>query len=134
MKRHLARTVAGSGPLLLLLGACAPDAPDDGRQDAAIQAARPSSSATVPSPSGLEVEDSVVPHATRPADVVTPSSAPDPVLAPNPPAAAGPRDRVAPPDRAPPPVWPEEPLGSRVTRPDAAPLGIPNRPPASWRH
>jgi hypothetical protein len=111
----------------LLLGACAPAFVDE--RTALPPAANPSMSAIEPLEQG-----SVVPTSPKPEDVVTPPPVPNPgeemeptQTAPLPP----PVSRTPPPTR---PVWPAPPPNYNATRPDAAPLGLPNQPPASWRY
>jgi hypothetical protein len=111
----------------VLLAACAPEFVDE--RPALAPTSRPSMSAVEPLEQG-----SVISTTPKPEDVVTPPPVPDPgaemepkQTAPLPPAES----RTPPPTR---PIWPAPPPNYNAARPDAAPLGIPNRPPASWRY
>lgn len=116
-----------AGAISALLGGCAP-AYVDSRE--ALAPAASSGSAALAEPSE---PDGVIPSTAKPQDVVTPPPVPDPGanLEPdtNPPLPP-PTERVPPI----PPLWPSPPPNYNAQRPDAAPLGIPNRPPASWRY
>jgi hypothetical protein len=112
---------------VMLLQACAPDFVDE--RSALSPAANPAMSAAEPLEQG-----SVIPTSPKPEDVVTPPPVPNPgqELEPKQTAPLPPADnRTPPPTR---PVWPAPPPNYNAARPDAAPLGIPNRPPASWRY
>ncbi len=125
MLRSLLKVV----PLLLAVAACAPDYVDEVRPVTAMaQGGGGDSSLDLNLPQG-----SVIPTTRKPVDVVTPPPVPDvgAQLQPTVPALADPTPTRVPPR---PPMWQSPPPNYNASRPDAAPLGLPNRPPAAWRY
>jgi hypothetical protein len=127
MMRPDSRPALKAVAIMALLGGCAPGFVDS--QEALAPAARGGSTAIA----GPPEQGGVIPSTSKPRDVVTPPPVPDPGAAiepdvnpPLPPDA----DRVPPS----PSLWPPPPPNYNAQRPDAVPLGIPNRPPASWRY
>jgi len=121
--------LAGLAAGVLLLAGCAPDFVDD---PPPVRPLAQAGGLVVRDP-GLPSPGTVIPTTPKPQDVVTPPPVPDPGARlqpdehpPLPPAAS----RVPPPTA---PVWPEPPPNYGRTREGAAPLNIPNRPPAVWR-
>ena len=112
----------------LLLAACVP---------AYVDSVQPPGSATegaTPASDEPVRESRVIPADPSPPDVVRPPSVPDPAASfqPEPPISRPPsQPRIVPPTR---PVWQQPSPAYRANRPDAAPLGIPNQPPAAYRY
>ena len=113
--------------LLALLSGCAP-AFVDSTSPVTSPAAGSSSSVSMDLPQG-----SVIPTTPKPSEVVNPPPVPNvgADLAPDVPVTVSPVPNRVPPR---PPLWQSPPPNYNASRPDAAPLGLPGRPPAAWRY
>jgi hypothetical protein len=116
-------------PVALALGACAPEFVDEVAAPPAASVASGGGITQAELPPGPDVATS-----PKSLEVVDPPPVPDPGadLAPSvpPPVTTTPVTRIPPR----PPIWQAPPSNYNANRPDAAPLGIPNRPPAAWRY
>ena len=114
---------------LAMVAGCAPDFVDD------PQPLRPLTMTTGSAVSGPSVPSpgTVIPTTPKPVDVVTPPEVPDPGARLKPdtrPPLPSATSRVPAPV---PEIWPAPPPNYGRAREGAAPLNIPNRPPAAWR-
>ena len=115
--------------ILLLASACAPDYVDEVQPLASTSAyggGRNTEAADLDLPQG-----EVLSPTRKPGQVVEPLEPPDVVAQPDNPVLVTPIPNRIPPR---PPAWPSPPPNYNAARPDAVPLGIPNRPPAAWRY